>query len=133
MVQYGAGVTREVMCPKTMVGRVIGKGGETIKTLQKNFGANIQIDQTVDPMKITIAGQPSAVEAAAAAVTEIVNGGNPYLGPSAPGAYGASYVCLPLLLLPLLQLPCGLLVSCHVCMIRYLPPAAGALCIWAPA
>lgn len=93
-LQYGAGIQREVMCPKTMVGRVIGKGGETIKTLQKNFGANIQIDQTVDPMKITVAGQPSAVEAAAAAVQEIVNGGNPYLGPSAPGAYGVHFLTL---------------------------------------
>ncbi len=87
-LQYGAGVTREVQCPKGMVGRVIGKGGETIKALQKNFGANIQIDQTTDPMKITIAGQPPAVESAAAAVTEIINGGNPYLGPTAGAGYG---------------------------------------------
>ena len=71
-----------------MVGRVIGKGGETIKALQKNFGCNIQIDQTIDPMKVTVAGQPGPVESAAAAVTEIINGGNPYLGP--PGGAGAS-------------------------------------------
>ncbi|EIE27476.1 hypothetical protein COCSUDRAFT_64249 [Coccomyxa subellipsoidea C-169] len=89
-VHYGAGVTREVQCPKGMVGRVIGKGGETIKALQKNFGANIQIDQTTDPMKITIAGQPPAVESAAAAVTEIINGGNPYLGPTAGAGYGGA-------------------------------------------
>ncbi|CAL8463502.1 g3036 [Coccomyxa elongata] len=86
--KYGAGVTHEVQCPKGMVGRVIGKGGETIKALQKNFGANIQIDQTTDPMKITIAGQPAAVTSAAAAVTEIINGGNPYLGPTAGAGYG---------------------------------------------
>ena len=30
-----------------MVGRVIGKSGETIKALQKHFGCNIQIDQAV--------------------------------------------------------------------------------------
>ena len=71
-----------------MVGRVIGKGGETIKALQKNFGCNIQIDQTIDPMKVTVAGQPGPVESAAAAVTEIINGGNPYLGP--PGGSGGS-------------------------------------------
>ena len=90
-VQYGAGVTKEIICPKNMVGRVIGKGGETIKALQKNFGCNIQIDQTIDPMKVTVAGQPGPVESAAAAVTEIINGGNPYLGPpggSGGGAYG---------------------------------------------
>ena len=88
--QYGAGIQKEIPCPKGMVGRVIGKGGETIKALQKNFGANIQIDQTTDPMKITIAGQPPAVEACAASVQEIVNGGNPYLGPPGDGGgYGA--------------------------------------------
>ena len=89
--QYGAGIQKELACPKGMVGRVIGKGGETIKALQKNFGANIQIDQSSDPMRITIAGQPPAVEACAAAVQEIVNGGNPYLGPpgGAASAYGA--------------------------------------------
>ena len=76
-------------CSKSIVGRVIGKGGETIKTMQKHFGANIQIDQQTDPMKITVSGQPAAVEAAAAAVQEIVNGGNPYLGgPGGPQGYG---------------------------------------------
>ena len=34
-------------CPQSMVGRVIGKSGETIKALQKHFGCNIQIDQNV--------------------------------------------------------------------------------------
>lgn len=33
-VQFGAGISRVVECPKGMVGRVIGKGGETIKALQ---------------------------------------------------------------------------------------------------
>ena len=96
-MQYGAGITKEIICPKNMVGRVIGKGGETIKALQKNFGCNIQIDQTIDPMKVTVAGQPQPVEQAAAAVTEIINGGNPYLGPpggSGGGAYGGEPTCM---------------------------------------
>ena len=79
-LQYGAGISKVIDCNKSIVGRVIGKGGETIKTMQKHFGANIQIDQQTEPMKITVSGQPAAVEAAAAAVQEIVNGGNPYLG-----------------------------------------------------
>ena len=93
-LQYGAGVTKEIICPKNMVGRVIGKGGETIKALQKNFGCNIQIDQTIEPMKVTVAGQPGPVESAAAAVTEIINGGNPYLGPPG-GAGGSGYGGIP--------------------------------------
>ena len=96
-MQFGAGITRTLDCPKQMVGRVIGKGGETIKALQRNFGANIQIDQSLDPMKITVSGQPPAVDAAMAAVSEIVAGGNPYIGgpggPDASAAYGKSLVC----------------------------------------
>jgi predicted RNA-binding protein YlqC (UPF0109 family) len=41
--------TATVDCPKSMVGRVIGKSGETIKALQTYTGALIQIDQTVEP------------------------------------------------------------------------------------
>lgn len=82
LIQYGAGVTRNLDCPKEMVGRVIGKGGETIKAMQREFQANIQIDQTSLPMKITISGQPASVERAYAVVAEIVAGGNPYIGGS---------------------------------------------------
>lgn len=35
--------TAVVECPKSMVGRVIGKGGETIKALQQYTGAMIQV------------------------------------------------------------------------------------------
>eukprot|EP00854_Cymbomonas_tetramitiformis_P015572 gene15572-18461_t len=38
-------------CPKDMVGRVIGRGGETIKGLQHHSGARIQIDQHSNPCK----------------------------------------------------------------------------------
>ena len=91
LAQYGAGISRVVECPRGIVGRVIGKGGETIKALQKHFGANIQIDQSVDPMKITIIGQPSAVATTQQAVEEIVAGGNPFAGlQGMPGmGYGA--------------------------------------------
>lgn len=34
-------------CPKHLVGRVIGRGGETIQMLQAKTGARIQIDQNV--------------------------------------------------------------------------------------
>lgn len=71
-----------------MVGRVIGKGGETIKAMQREFQANIQIDQTSLPMKITISGQPASVERAYAVVAEIVAGGNPYIGGSVGHAGG---------------------------------------------
>jgi polyribonucleotide nucleotidyltransferase len=88
LVQYGAGITSSLDCPKQMVGRVIGKGGETIKGLQKQFGVNIQIDQAVEPNKITVAGAQTAVAAAIATVQEIINGGNPLAAqPAAAGSF----------------------------------------------
>lgn len=87
-LQYSAGINRTLDCPKSIVGRVIGKGGDTIKQMQRTFGANIQIDQQQDPMKITIAGPAQAVDAAASAIREIINGGNPYLGGPGGGGFG---------------------------------------------
>lgn len=63
-----------VDCPKSMVGRVIGKNGETIRALQNYSGALIQIDQTVDPMKVTISGTPESLRLAVSMVSDIVNG-----------------------------------------------------------
>jgi len=63
-----------VNCPKSMVGRVIGKNGETIRALQNFTGATIQVDQSTDPMRVTISGTPESVRVAISMVTDIVNG-----------------------------------------------------------
>jgi len=63
-------------CPKEMVGRVIGRGGETIKGLQHHSCARIQIDQSSTPCKVSISGPPQAVDAANRMITDIVNGGS---------------------------------------------------------
>jgi hypothetical protein len=59
-----------------MVGRVIGRGGETVKGLQATTGARIQIDQTAVPCVVTITGNPRCVEAASRAVADVVRGGS---------------------------------------------------------
>jgi hypothetical protein len=66
--------TATVDCPKSMVGRVIGKNGETIKALQTYTGALIQIDQTVEPTKVTISGTPHSLSLAVSMVTDVVKG-----------------------------------------------------------
>jgi rRNA processing protein Krr1/Pno1 len=66
--------TATVDCPKSMVGRVIGKNGETIKALQTYSGALIQIDQTCDPTKVTISGTPHSLNLAVSMVSDIVKG-----------------------------------------------------------
>lgn len=61
-------------CPKTMVGRVIGKAGETIKALQQYTGAMIQIDQSTDPTRVTIAGSSQSLQLAISMVSDIIKG-----------------------------------------------------------
>lgn len=62
-------VTMDIMqqldCPKSLVGRVIGRGGSTINDLQNKSGTRIQIEQNVPegtPCKVCITGPPQAVQ-----------------------------------------------------------------------
>nr|BCL66124.1 C1, subunit of the circadian RNA-binding protein CHLAMY1 [Volvox africanus] len=70
--RFGVGSTEVVECPKAMVGRIIGKGGETIKDLQKRFNASIQIDQGSTPCKVTITGPSHAISSARRAIEDLV-------------------------------------------------------------
>ena len=73
-----AGPMTVLDCPKTVVGRVIGRGGETINLLQQRSGARIQIEQKVPegmPCKVQISGNPQVTELAVKMVTDIMNGG----------------------------------------------------------
>eukprot|EP01025_Chloroclados_australasicus_P065299 TRINITY_DN8907_c0_g1_i3.p1 TRINITY_DN8907_c0_g1~~TRINITY_DN8907_c0_g1_i3.p1 ORF type:complete len:548 (-),score=78.10 TRINITY_DN8907_c0_g1_i3:26-1426(-) len=72
IIKHGIGETRVMDCLKNMVGKVIGKGGETIKNLQRETGASVQIDQTSQPCKITITGMPGNVEKAIEQLTMVM-------------------------------------------------------------
>ena len=68
-------------CPKSVVGKVIGRGGETINQLQIRSGARIQIDQQVPeghPCKVSISGTPEVIETATRLVNEIIMGGGAF-------------------------------------------------------
>jgi far upstream element-binding protein len=70
------------------VGKIIGKGGETIKGMQNSTGARIHIDQT--EWTCTITGTPQAVDQAAGMIQTITAGGDPpNFGPPGAGGYGA--------------------------------------------
>jgi far upstream element-binding protein len=73
--QPGA-VVINVECPKECVGRVIGRGGETIKGIQLATGARAQIDQTCTPCLVIISGDPQYVNVCQQVVVEIINGGS---------------------------------------------------------
>ncbi|CAG9465272.1 unnamed protein product [Pedinophyceae sp. YPF-701] len=90
----------EIDCPPRLVGRVIGRGGETITNLQIRSGARIFINQDVPenaPRKIILIGTADAVLRGKEMVREVMEYGppehnrrNPYLfnvsGQGGPGA-----------------------------------------------
>ena len=70
-------------CPKNLVGRVIGKGSETINELQRRSGARIQIEQRVPegaPCVIEVQGEDAAVNEAIRLTHEVMNGKRLLLG-----------------------------------------------------
>jgi far upstream element-binding protein len=71
-------MAQTIECPKKLVGRVIGKGGETINAMQKHSGAHIQIDQNMpegQPCKVHITGTPQAVQFAQYLLKQVMDGG----------------------------------------------------------
>nr|ADI46928.1 CRB1m [Volvox carteri f. nagariensis] len=95
--RFGVGSTEVVECPKAMVGRVIGKGGETIKDLQKRFSASIQIDQGSTPCKITITGPAQTVSSARRAIEDLIRAATvqPSGGTRSAPPYNTSYAHQP--------------------------------------
>ena len=78
LMSGGAAPQMVIECAKSVVGKVIGRGGETINMLQIRSGARIQIDQQVPdgaPCKVQISGNPQVVEQAVRLVNEIIHGG----------------------------------------------------------
>jgi len=76
-----------VSCPQSLVGRLIGKRGETIKDLQRRSGARIQIDQNYPeghPRLVTVEGEPRCVQVGVKLVQELI-GSSPAVGNGAPG------------------------------------------------
>eukprot|EP01034_Spumella_vulgaris_P030353 gene30353-37555_t len=91
--------------PKSIVGKIIGRGGETIGMIQRKSGARVQVEQNVPegtPCKIMMSGSPQALQAATTLIQEIIMsapdgrqafGGMmptpvPVAGGGAPGGYG---------------------------------------------
>jgi len=100
-----AGVASETMeLPPTMVGRVIGRGGETIKGLQQQSGAHITIDQNFPDgvnRKVTVSGTADAVPRAIQMIRSLIEG-----GPSAVTVPGG-----PEVIIKIDQRVCGKLIG----------------------
>ena len=63
-----------ISCPASTVGRVIGRGGETIKSLQASTGARISVGKEGDPREIKLTGSVEQVAAAKTALEKTING-----------------------------------------------------------
>lgn len=73
--------------PQSMVGRVIGKGGETIQRLQKESGAKIDVNTAGgDPCPVRISGSREAVMRARWLLAEVVEKGDTMRGAGARGS-----------------------------------------------
>ncbi|EDQ85849.1 uncharacterized protein MONBRDRAFT_34093 [Monosiga brevicollis MX1] len=80
-------VTVEMTVPGAHVGRIIGRGGETINRLQNQSGSRIQVAQDLgQPMRpCTLTGVPDSVQRAKVLIEEIVR---EHMQPFGPGAGG---------------------------------------------
>lgn len=84
-VTFGSGgdAKQIVEVPKAVVGKIIGKGGETITSMQRRSGARMNVDQNVPagaPNKVMISGPPQAVQMAMQLLNEIVPVGGAGMG-----------------------------------------------------
>ncbi|KAG1334380.1 KH domain-containing protein [Cocos nucifera] len=64
-----------VLCPSDKIGRVIGKGGSTIKSIRQNSGARIDVDDTKDEAEeclITVTSSESTDDIKSAAVEAVL-------------------------------------------------------------
>ena len=82
----GGGASRIIPCAG-VESRIIGKGGQNIRALRERSGAQIKVRNETRDVEIT--GHPQAVEAAAAAIEEIIHNFNT-TGSAGPGAAAAA-------------------------------------------
>lgn len=65
---------RTLECPAGIVGRIIGRGGETIRSLQSGSGAHITIDQVGCILHLLMAGSATPLGIAVAVVLQPCHG-----------------------------------------------------------
>ena len=83
-----------VECPKSCIGRVIGRGGDTVSRIQRETQAKVHIDQNVPegaPVKVNISGYEPAVHAAIKLVQDIMVNGSAGFGGGGGGGGGGGY------------------------------------------
>ncbi|WZN62829.1 vigilin [Chloropicon roscoffensis] len=81
------GVSETVLCPKNVVALVIGKGGSTVRGIERDTQTKIDIRQDRDPCRVCITGTKEGVQLAVEMVnTMMSNPSNPPRAGPAPEA-----------------------------------------------
>merc|ERR1719446_507288 len=70
----GAQEAAEVQCPPRLVGKVIGSGGQQIRTIEQESGARVQVNR--DDGKVVMTGTADQVRKAKELVDGIIASGN---------------------------------------------------------
>ncbi|KAJ8600791.1 hypothetical protein CTAYLR_010806 [Chrysophaeum taylorii] len=65
---------RRVPCPRSLIGKVIGRNGERVKEIQVVSGATVQVDQRGDPCVVEISGGPQELSRASELVAASMEG-----------------------------------------------------------
>ena len=92
----GGAVSQTVECPRQLVGRMIGKGGETINLIQTRSSCRVQIDQKgpdQHPAKVILTGPSPAVAIGMQIVNEIITNGTSRISSMPiipPGTFGGA-------------------------------------------
>mmetsp|Transcript_107 Transcript_107/g.179 ORF Transcript_107/g.179 Transcript_107/m.179 type:complete len:540 (-) Transcript_107:569-2188(-) len=79
-MQYGGAsgeMKQTIDVPKSVVGKIIGKGGETITTIQRKSGSKVTVDQSVPegmPCKVMMSGSAQGLAIASQLINEIMMG-----------------------------------------------------------
>lgn len=77
-------VEQTMEIPKGMVGRIIGKGGQTITDMEKDSRARIKVNSTADAATVTIRGTHEQVVCAMDSITALIEDkADAYMGPGA--------------------------------------------------
>jgi len=70
--RQGSERREEMEVPPSLMGRIIGKGGETVKQLQQDSGAKIDIRTKEQPDIVHLSGSPDAIARAKAMIDDII-------------------------------------------------------------
>ena len=65
-----------ISCPKSVIGKIIGKKGDIINSIQSRSGCRLQVDQNVPeghPVKINLAGQMQSILVANQLIHDVLN------------------------------------------------------------